>query len=115
MIGKLIQFIHPLIQYLTTKGNVMTNPDRWLQSCAEDAMDDEDYPERLHEEYCDIERRIAKDGIDSSEHDFADTMAEYENRIMQSIAQEDDVMTLMLVKEVYDIELNAMAKRNLGD
>jgi hypothetical protein len=34
---------------------------------------------------------------------------------MQSIAQGDDVMTLMLIKEVYDIELKAMAKRNLGD
>jgi hypothetical protein len=93
----------------------MTNPDRWLQSCAEESMDDEDYPERLHEEFCDIEQRIAKVGVDSSEHDFADTMAEFENRIMQSIAQGDDVMTLMLVKEVYEREVMAMAKRNLGD
>lgn len=92
----------------------MTNPDRWLQSCAEDAMDD-DIDEQLHEEYCDIEQRIAKDGIDNSEHDFADTMYTYQSRIMQSIAQGDDVMTLMLIKEVYDIELKAMAKRNLGD
>lgn len=92
----------------------MTNPDRWLQSCAEDAMDD-DIDERLHEEYCDIEQRISKDGIDNSEHDFADTMYQYQSRIMQSIAQGDDVMTLMLIKEVYDIELKAMAKRNLGD
>ena len=91
----------------------MVNPDRWLQSCAEDAMDD-DIDERLDEEYCDIEKRIAKDGIDRSEHDFADTMYDYQNRIMQAIAQGDDVMTLMLVKEVYDIELKAMAKRNLG-
>ena len=91
----------------------MINPDGWLQRCAEDAMDD-DIDEQLHEEYCDIEKRIAKDGIDRSEHDFADTMYDYANRIMQSIAQGDDVMTLMLVKEVYDIELKAMAKRNLG-
>ena len=93
----------------------MTNPDRWLQRCAEDAMDDDDYEDRLHEEYCDIEQRIAKDGIDNSEHDFADTMYEYQGRIMQAIAQGDDVMTLMLVKEVYDKELKAMAKRNVGD
>lgn len=93
----------------------MTNPDRWLQRCAEDAMDNDDYDEQLHEEYCDIERRIAKDGIDNSEHDFADTMYEYQGRIMQAIAQGDDVMTLMLIKEVYDKELNSMAKRNLGD
>jgi len=91
----------------------MVNPDRWLQSCAEDAMDD-DIDEQLHEEYCDIERSIAKDGIDNSKHDFADTMYEYQARIMQAIAQGDDVMTLMLVKEVYDRELKALAKRNLG-
>jgi len=91
----------------------MNNPDRWLQRCAEDAMDD-DIDEQLHEEYCDIERRIAKNGIDNSEHDFADTMYEYAGRIMQSIASGDDVMTLMLVKEVYDRELKAMAQRNLG-
>ena len=92
----------------------MTNPDRWLQSCAEDAMDDDDYPDRLHAEYCDIEKRIAREGIDNNEHDFADTMYEYQARIMQAIAQGDDVMTLMLVKEVYDRELKALAKRNLG-
>ena len=91
----------------------MINPDRWLQSCAEDAMDD-DIDERLHEEYCDIEQRIAEHGIDNSEHDFADTMYEYAGRIMKSIANGDDVMTLMLVKEVYDRELKALAKRNLG-
>ena len=91
----------------------MTNPDRWLQSCAEDAMDD-DIGEQLDAEYCDIERNIALNGIDNSKHDFADTMYEYAGRIMQSIANGDDVMTLMLVKEVYDRELKALAKRNLG-
>jgi len=93
----------------------MTNPDRWLQSCAEDAMDDEDYPERLHEEYCDIEQSIAKNGIDDSEHDFSDTIYKYQSRIMQAIAQGDDVMTLMLVKEVYHKEVMSMAERNLED
>lgn len=91
----------------------MTNPDRWLQSCAEDAMDD-DIGEQLDAEYCDIEQRIAEHGIDNSEHDFADTMYEYQAQIMKAIAQGDDVMTLMLVKEVYDRELKGMAKRNLG-
>jgi hypothetical protein len=91
----------------------MTNPDRWLHRCAEDAMDD-DIGEQLDAEYCDIELRIAKDGFYNSEHDFADTMYEYQSRIMQSIASGDDVMTLMLVKEVYDRELKAMAQRNLG-
>ena len=93
----------------------MINPDRWLQRCAEDAMDDEDYPERFDEEYCELERSIAKNGIDNSQHDFADTMYEYQSRIMQAIAQGDDVMTLMLVKEVYEKELNSMAERNLED
>jgi hypothetical protein len=92
----------------------MINPDRWLQSCAEDAMEDEDIDEQLHDEYCEIEDRIAKYGIDNSEHDFADTMYEYAERVMQAIAEGDDVLTLMLVKEVYDRELKAMAKRNLG-
>jgi len=89
------------------------NLDRWLQSCAEDAMDD-DIGEQLDAEYCEIERNIALNGVDNSEHDFADTMYEYQDRIMQAIANGDDVMTLMLVKEVYDRELKGMAKRNLG-
>jgi hypothetical protein len=89
------------------------NPDRWLQRCAEDAINDEDYPERFDEEYCALERRIAKDGIDNSEHDFADTMYEYASRVMQSIAQGDDVMTLMLVKEVYEREMKSMVERSL--
>jgi hypothetical protein len=93
----------------------MINPDRWLQSCAEDSMDDEDFEDRLHEEYCDIERRIVEYGIDHSEHDFADTMYEYADRVMQSIAKGDDALTLALVKEVYIREVNAMAKRNLGE
>ena len=91
----------------------MINPDRWLQRCAEDAMDDENYPERFDEEYCELERSIAKNGIDNSQHDFADTMYEYAGRVMQAIAQGDDVMTLMLVKEVYERELKAMVERNL--
>jgi hypothetical protein len=74
---------------------------------------DDDEDEMLYEEYCDIEKSIAKHGIDNSEHDFADTMYEYAGRIMQAIAQGDDVMTLMLVKEVYDREVKALAKRNL--
>jgi len=93
----------------------MVNPDRWLQSCAEDSMDDEDFEERLYEEYCDIEKSIAKDGVDNSEHDFGDTMCEYASRVMQSIAKGDDALTLALVKEVYIREVNAMAKRNLGE
>jgi hypothetical protein len=32
---------------------------------------------------------------------------------MQAIASHDDVMTLMLVKEVYEKELKAMVERNL--
>jgi predicted DNA-binding ribbon-helix-helix protein len=40
-------------------------------------------------------------------------MYEYQSRIMQAIAQRDDVMTLMLVKEVYERELKAMVERNL--
>jgi hypothetical protein len=94
---------------------MMINPDRWLQRCAEDAMDDENYPERFDEEYCELERKIAKHGIDDSEHDFADTMYGYQSRIMQAIAQGDDVMTLILIKDVYTIELTAMAERNLGN
>lgn len=89
----------------------MINPDRWLQRCAEDA--DENYPERFDEEYCALERKIAQIGIDNSEHDFADTIFGYQSRIMQAIAQGDDVMTLMLVKEVYERELRAMVERNL--
>jgi hypothetical protein len=91
----------------------MVNPDRWLQRCAEDAMDDENYPERFDEEYCELERSIAKNGIDDSQHDFADTIFGYQSRIMQAIASHDDVMTLMLVKEVYEKELKAMVERNL--
>ena len=89
------------------------NPDRWLQRCAEDAMDD-DIDEQLHSEYCEIERGIAKDGIDNGEHDFADTMYEYQSRIMQAIAMGADATVLFLVKEVYDRELKAMAKRRLN-
>lgn len=87
----------------------MINPDRWLQRCAED----ENYPERFDDEYCALERKIAQIGIDNSEHDFADTLFGYQSRIMQAIASHDDVMTLMLVKEVYERELKAMVERNL--
>jgi 23S rRNA pseudoU1915 N3-methylase RlmH len=90
----------------------MTNPDRWLLSCAEDAMDDE-YSERFDDEYCEVERRIARDGVTDSEHDFADTMYQYASRVMQAIAQGDDVMTLMLVKEVYKKEINGIVERSL--
>lgn len=89
----------------------MINPDRWLQRCAEDT--DENYPERFDDEYCALERKIAQVGIDDSEHDFADTVFGYQSRIMQAIANHDDVMTLMLVKEVYERELKAMVERNL--
>jgi hypothetical protein len=42
-------------------------------------------------------------------------MYEYASRVMQSIAKGDDALTLALVKEVYIREVNAMAKRNLGE
>ena len=92
----------------------MVNPDRWLQSCAEDYTDDEDgRSEEWDDKYYELEKSIAKDGIDNSKHDFADTLYEYQPRLMQAIANGDDVLTLMIIKEVYVKELSGIVNRDL--
>ena len=87
----------------------MINPDRWLQSCAEDAMgDDED---RWDEENEMILKELKQFGVDPRECDLHDKVYVVQKELMQALAKEDDATVSSIMRSLFDVEVSEMTDR----
>ena len=86
----------------------MINPDRWLQSCAEDAMDDED---RWDEENEMILKELRQFGVDPRECDLHDKVYSLQKELMQALAKRDDAKILSIMYSMFDVEVSEMTDR----
>jgi hypothetical protein len=86
----------------------MLNPDRWLQSCAEDAMDDED---RWDEENDMILKELRQFGVDPRECELHDKVYPLQKELMQALAKQDDARVLSIMYSIFDVEVSEMTDR----
>jgi hypothetical protein len=84
------------------------NPDRWLQSCAEDAVDDED---RWDEENDMILKELRQFGVDPRECELHDKVYPLQKELMQALAKQDDARVLSIMYSIFDVEVSEMTDR----
>jgi len=86
----------------------MVNPDRWLQSCAEDSMDDED---RWEEENEMIYKELRQFGVDPVDCELHDKVYPLQKELMQALAKGDDATILSIMYSIFDVEVTEMTDR----
>ena len=86
----------------------MTNPDRWLQRCAEDAMDGEDHWDQENEM---ILKELSQFGVDPRECDLHDKVYPLQKQLMQALAKRDDSTILSIMYSIFDVEVSEMTDR----
>jgi hypothetical protein len=88
----------------------MISPDRWLQRCAEDAMDDE---VRWEEENEMVLKEIRQFGVNPAECDLHDRIYPLQKELMQALAKRDDATILSIMYSVFDVEVARMTDRSI--
>ena len=86
----------------------MVNPDRWLQSCAEDAMEDEVLWEDENET---ILKEIQQFGVDPTECSLHDKVYPLQKELMQALAKGEDDTVLSIMQSIFDVEVAEMTDR----
>jgi hypothetical protein len=88
----------------------MINPDRWLQSCAEDyhSGDDESLWDQENEI---ILKEIRQFGVDPRECDLHDKVYPLQKQLMQALAKDDDATILSIMYSIFDVEVSEMTDR----
>jgi hypothetical protein len=88
----------------------MINPDRWLQSCAEDSMD---YEVRWEEENEMVLKEIRQFGVNPSDCDLHDKVYPLQKELMQALAKNDDATVLSIMRSIFDLEVAQMTDRSI--
>jgi hypothetical protein len=86
----------------------MVNPDRWLQSCAEDSMDDE---VRWEEENEMIYKELRQFGVRPVDCELHDKVYPLQKELMQALAKRDDATILSIMYSIFDVEVSEMTDR----
>jgi hypothetical protein len=84
------------------------NPDRWLQRCAEDAMDGEDNWDEENEM---ILKELSQFGVDPRTCDLHDKVYPLQKQLMQALAKRDDATILSIMYSIFDVEVSEMTDR----
>jgi hypothetical protein len=86
----------------------MINPDRWLQSCAEDSMDDE---VRWEEENEMIHKELRQFGVRPVDCELHEKVYPLQKELMQALAKRDDATILSIMYSIFDVEVSEMTDR----
>lgn len=86
----------------------MINPDRWLQSSAEDYYDSED---RWNEENDIILKELRQFGVDPVDCELHDKVYPLQKELMQALAKGDDATVLSIMRSIFDVEVSEMTDR----
>lgn len=90
----------------------MINPDRWLQSSAEDYYggDNED---RWDEEHEYVLRELRMEGVESKDCELYDKLYPLQKELMQALAKDDNPTILAILYSAFDIEVKNMVDRRV--
>jgi hypothetical protein len=90
----------------------MVNPDRWLQSCAEDSMEDE---VRWEDENETILKEIQQFGVDPTVCNLHDKVYPLQKELMQALANGQDDTVISIMQSIFDVEVAEMTDRAIED
>jgi hypothetical protein len=90
----------------------MVNPDRWLQSCAEDSMEDE---VRWEDENETILKEIQQFGVDPTVCNLHDKVYPLQKELMQALASGQDDTVISIMQSIFDVEVAEMTDRAIED
>jgi hypothetical protein len=90
----------------------MVNPDRWLQSCAEDSMEDE---VRWEDENEIILKEIQQFGVDPTVCNLHDKVYPLQKELMQALANGQDDTVVSIMQSIFDVEVAEMTDRAIED
>ena len=81
----------------------MSNPDRWLQSCAEDYMDEEgDHHEMMEQERSIVLKEIASGIVTPDEFEIFELLFEDQSDLLKALARNDGATVLAIVQKRFD-------------
>lgn len=81
----------------------MSNPDRWLQSCAEDYMDEEgDHHEMREQERSIVLKEIASGIVTPNEFEIFELLFDDQSDLLKALARNDDKAVLAIVQKRFD-------------
>jgi hypothetical protein len=83
----------------------MVNPDRWLQRCAENAMEDETLWEDENET---ILAELRQFGVDPRDCELHTKVYTLQKELMQALASQDDDKVLSIMYSIFDVEVARM-------
>lgn len=81
----------------------MSNPDRWLQSCAEDYMDEEgDHHEMREQERSIVLKEIASGIVTPNEFEIFELLFDDQSDLLKALARNDGATVLAIVQKRFD-------------
>ena len=81
----------------------MSNPDRWLQSSAEDYMDEEgDHHEMIEQERSVLLKEIGSGIVTPDEFEIFERLFDDQSDLLKALARNDGVTVLAIVQRRFD-------------
>lgn len=92
----------------------MSNPDRWLQSSAEDYMDEEgDHHEMIEQERSIVLKEIASGFVTPNEFEIFELLFDDQPDLLKALAQNDDKAVLAILRKRFDEGVESLIESRL--
>jgi hypothetical protein len=92
----------------------MTNPDRWLQSCAEDYMDEEgDHAEMRDQEHSMVLKEIIGGQITPDEFEIFELLFDDQSDLLKALARNDGTTVLVIMQKRFDERVESLVEFRL--
>lgn len=90
------------------------NPDRWLQSCAEDYMDEEsDYHEMRDQERSVLLKEIGSGMVTPDEFEIFERLFDDQSDLLKALARNDDKAVLAILHKRFDEGVESIVESRL--
>ncbi len=92
----------------------MTNPDRRLQSCAEDYMDEQgDHLEMIEQEHSMVLKEIASGMITPEEFELFEFLYDDQSALLKALARNDGSSVLAIIQKRFDERVESLVESRL--
>jgi hypothetical protein len=90
------------------------NPDRWLQSCAEDYMDEEgDHEEMREQEHSVLLKEIGSGIVTPDEFEIFERLFDDQSDLLKALARNDDKAVLAILYKRFDEGIESIVESRM--
>jgi len=90
------------------------NPDRWLQSCADDYMDAEgDHQEMREQEHSIVLKEIASGIVTPQDFEIFELLYDDQSDLLKALARNDGVTVLAIIQKRFDEGVESLIESRL--